>query len=694
MYSTRVIVDDLNPRWHESTGILIRSEHIKAGESLSIELWDSDRLTADDMVGKLEVPIQDLMMEPGKMHSRVSSLTGQESGTEMPGQLYWSVGFFGRTALRPALRTSGKDVNLPSQLKDHPDLQDDKGTIDTAHEDAVVHTPPDPLFPSGIVSIIAHQIVNLEVKDLTGTYGSRKNGKEYSPGMKTGENKQEEGGKLPSAYCTIMLDDQLIYRTRTKALSSKPQFFAGTERFVRDWRSAIVTVAVRDQRQREHDPLLGVVPLKLSEILQTSSEVTRWYPLDGGLGFGQIRVSVLFRSLELSLPPQLLGWEVGTFEFLGETISSTLDKSAKLKFRTGGSTGKLPRKNCTSSETGAVWNTTVGSKQPRKLRLPIKHRYMSPVVIDIYTSSGSRKPNCHAMVWLDKLVDNERTTITIPIWTTDNPQRLTQNYVERPDEHPKLEVREIGTMTFEARFQPGMDHDHDRFATDNDSRETFETWAACRGEGIRGDTVYTEMNPVVDELHKKSVREMRQDPARTDKRMLEEGDEKMYTDKYGMNWRQVFESAREELTEEGCSQSQSHCQHSLGPVEEERHDYSYGCGDENSDTSTFSSDREDTDDSYQHVTSSQYCDPSPPTPSAVEPQAAGSSGKKEPSGPIAAIKNYRANQKDMHRRHRGLMQWKPMRVAAFAKDEAKFGAKKLKGKVSLKGREPDVETEV
>lgn len=34
---------------------------------------------------------------------------------------------------------------------------------------------------------------------------------------------------------------------------------------------------------REHDPILGVVPLKLSEILQTCSQVTRWYPIDGGI---------------------------------------------------------------------------------------------------------------------------------------------------------------------------------------------------------------------------------------------------------------------------------------------------------------------------------------------------------------------------------------------------------------------------
>ena len=74
-----------------------------------------------------------------------------------------------------------------------------------------------------------------------------------------------------------------IYRTRAKVVSSKPIFNAGTERFVRDWRSAIITVTVRDQRHRQHDPILGVVPLKLSDILQTSSQVTRWYPLDGGI---------------------------------------------------------------------------------------------------------------------------------------------------------------------------------------------------------------------------------------------------------------------------------------------------------------------------------------------------------------------------------------------------------------------------
>lgn len=66
-------------------------------------------------------------------------------------------------------------------------------------------------------------------------------------------------------------------------MSSQPIFNAGTERFVRDWRAAIFTITVRDARNREHDPILGVVPLKLTDILNTRSQVTRWYPLDGGI---------------------------------------------------------------------------------------------------------------------------------------------------------------------------------------------------------------------------------------------------------------------------------------------------------------------------------------------------------------------------------------------------------------------------
>lgn len=274
MYCTRVIQDDLNPVFEETCALMITSDLIKADEQLSMELWDSDRSSADDVVGKVELSLQKLIQHPGKMYPQVSQLRGLKAESNMPGELHWEVGFFGKTQFRAALRTDGKDVNLPKELRDKKELQDDKGALDNAEEDAVVHTPPDPLWPSGILSVVVHQIVNLELANTKGSEGGkRKGGKEYEPARDAGEIKEESSKRLPSAYCTILLNDELVYKTRTKVVSSKPIYNAGTERFVRDWKSAIVTVTVRDSRNRQHDPIIGVVPLKISDVLQTASQV-------------------------------------------------------------------------------------------------------------------------------------------------------------------------------------------------------------------------------------------------------------------------------------------------------------------------------------------------------------------------------------------------------------------------------------
>jgi Ca2+-dependent lipid-binding protein len=143
------------------------------------------------------------------MYPQVSKLRSMDEGSKMPGELHWEVGYFGKPQFRPALRTHGKDVNLPDQLKDKKELQDEKGHLDNATEDAVVHTPPDPLWPSGICSVIVHQIVNLEYTNNQGSEGIRK-GREFEPDQPSGENKEEEHKKLPSSYCTILINDELV----------------------------------------------------------------------------------------------------------------------------------------------------------------------------------------------------------------------------------------------------------------------------------------------------------------------------------------------------------------------------------------------------------------------------------------------------------------------------------------------------
>jgi hypothetical protein len=704
MYCTRVITDDLNPIFEETAALLVTPELIKADENLSVELWDSDRHSADDIVGKVELSMQKMIQHPGKMYPQVSKLQGMDEGSEMPGELHWEVGYFGKPKFRPALRTDGKHKALPDNLKDDPALQDEKGVVNNEQDDAVQHTPPDPLWPSGICSIIIHQIVNLELDNIKGTVGSRK-GREYEPAKPYGEVKEEEAGHLPTSYCTILFNDELVYRTRSKAVSSQPIFNAGTERFVRDWRSAIITVTVRDSRNREHDPILGVVPLKLSDILETSSQVTRWYPLDGGIGFGRVRISLLFRSIETRLPPQQLGWDVGTFLFQSERIvAKGYNHHARLRLRTGGSIGKIGRTACHAlgkddnvegDSQGYYWDLSqTKGANGQHIKLPVKYRYRSPVVFEFHVAN-KRKPDAYAVLWLHQLVDNEDTDIDIPIWQLSAPARLTQNYIT-PEMHPETmpgleDIKEIGRLQFKGQFKAGMDESHEAFVSDNDSRETFETWEACVAEGVRTKKVEKELPERVSDLHEKSLLEGRD--------MLKEAspeEKKKWLSKTGTDWSGAFGDDPAKFMANGKKKRE--------PGAEPLLDEDEGTADD-----TFDEDDEDEHDlGVQDARTSNGVNSSPLSSSRKSIDTSGTGGTKESGWTVGTTATEdssqtskskkdinKQNKKTEERKQRGMMQWKPARNLKFAKDEGKIAVRKLKQKLTgdLSGRQPDVETE-
>ncbi|KAJ5899684.1 hypothetical protein N7495_004428 [Penicillium taxi] len=684
MYCTRVICDDLNPIWEETAALLVTPELIKANENLSVELWDSDRNTADDIVGKVELPIREMLQHPGRMYPQISKLQGLDEGSEMPGQLHWEVGYFGKPKLRPELRTDGKQHDLPENLKGNPTFEDDKGVINNDEEDAVAHTPPDPLWPSGILHVVVHQIVNLQLENIKGSDGNRK-GKEYEPAKPFGENTEEEGGNLPTSYCKIMINDQLVYRTRAKAVSSKPIFNAGTERFVRDWRSAVVTVTVRDQRYREHDPILGVVPIKISDLFQTSSQVTRWYPLDGGIGFGRVRISVLLRHVETKLPPNMLGWDVGTFEFQGEkVVAKNYGRVAKIKLRTGGSTNKLSRRSCQLEGNDLVYDTSDESFRDA-LRMPVKHRYRSPVIFEFHIK-GKRGAAAYAIVWLQHLVDNEETEIDIPIWTTKAGARLTQNYITeenwRAKEVPGLQdLEEVGRLQFRCKFSPGIDESHEQFVVDNDSRETFETWEACMAEGVRTRTVSIDIPEEVQAKHEQSLIDGRDvlkqaDPSERRRWIDREGTD--WSGAFGQDPRAYTDGKGRKIAEPGKDKP-AHDPITPPPL----HGLSTSAA--NSPAGHYEGEYDDTDDSTEESELSS------PRLSTFSGGSAGASSSMA-SGSMSS----KANKRTEQRQERGMMQWRPARNALFAKNEAKFALRKLKKKIGagdLTGREPDIETE-
>lgn len=686
-FCTRVIQDDLNPVFEETCGLLVTSDLIKADEQLSMELWDSDRSSADDVVGKVELSIQKLIQHPGKMFPQISKLRGVKADSTMPGELHWEVGFFGKTQFRKALRTHGKDLKLPKELVDKAEFQEEKGTITNEQEDAVVHTPPDPLWPSGILSVVVHQIVGLELANIKGSDGKRK-GKEYEPARpEAGEVKEEQSRKLPSSYCTILVNDDLVYKTRVKVVSSQPIFNAGTEKFIRDWRSSVVTVSVRDSRNRQHDPLIGVVPLKLSDILQTSSESTRWYPLDGGIGFGRIRISILFRSVELRLPPPQLGWDIGTFEFLSEAVTTTgyaPVSKVKLRLRTGGSSASVKRQFSTRDADGLKIDIS-GAQDGKKMRLPVRHRYRSPIFIEFYPA-GSRHADAYAALWLLELVDGEERDFDVPIFKCDNSVRLSQNYITQENyrEIPDTYIEQVGRVKFRGRFSAGTDSDHIRFVSDNDSRETIESWEACYAEGVRQQEVSAEVPPLVQKLHDQSLTQGRDVLAQADDKEKER-----WMAKDGTDWSGAFGQDPKQLMARRAEDQ--------GDGEE------YDDFDEDGDYDDNNDDDDDDDDNPNLGIHDAASEPSHPSEgSDVARQSmdtdttsgSGASQTGSSKNPYKAYKDYKGHSRDLHRKHRGLMQWRPMRNVQFAKDEAKFALRKVTKLGALDGREPDVETEV
>ncbi|CAI9632106.1 hypothetical protein GT037_005752 [Alternaria burnsii] len=714
MYCTRVITDDLNPIWEETAAVLVGPELIKANENLSVELWDSDRHTADDIVGKVEISMQKMIQHPGKMYPQTSKLAGMEADSEMPGELHWEVGYFTKPKFRKEMRTDGKNKSLPDELKDKPELQDEKGVINSEDDDAVMHTPPDPLWPSGICSVVCHQIVNLELENVKGSTNPK--GREYEPAKPYGEGKEETGGDLPNSYCTILFNDELVYRTRAKAVSSQPIFNAGTERFVRDWRSAIITVTVRDQRNREHDPILGVVPLKLSDILETSSQVTRWYPLDGGIGFGRIRISLLFRSIETRLPPQMLGWDVGTFEFRSQRILALgYNHHPKIKLRTGGSTGKLSRTGSHKLQEGDgyYWDLEE-SNGKHNVRLPVKHRYRSPIVFEFHINNH-RKADAYAVIWLQHFIDNEDADINIPIWKTAAPARLTQNYITEENCHkePGLDdLQEVGRLQFRARFKAGTDESHAAFITDNDTRETFETWESCVTEGVRNHKVEKEIPDRVQELHEQSLttgRDILKNASEEEKRKWLAKDGQDWSGAFGDNPKAYMNTKRQKRREPGVEEPLHDRYHPSDNEDNDDSDDDYG---EDSSSSDIGVEDADTVGSAKNMSGgtgggdqsktngqlkSQKTDLSPtedhqPRQSMSTVHTSTTAETDDTSSSKDVNKQ---NKRAEERRHRGLMQWKPARNAKFAKDEAKIGLAKLKKKVTggLDGRQPGVETE-
>lgn len=197
-------------------------------QSTSLWLIKPDRTTADDLLGFLEIPLKGVMSDPAtknRFSQREDGFQDSE-GISYPGKLYWEVGYFEKTGLGEYLSVTedpdfnetkkGIEEETESELRESNLVgksselkQQKKEDLKDRTNDIISASSPNLNWPSGILNIKIEQIVGLE---LDGT---------SKPGVKEEED-DEEAEDLPSAYCTVILNHQKIYKTRTKFKDSKP----------------------------------------------------------------------------------------------------------------------------------------------------------------------------------------------------------------------------------------------------------------------------------------------------------------------------------------------------------------------------------------------------------------------------------------------------------------------------------------
>ena len=488
VWSTRLLLNEMEPWWDETAYVLVTSDELNVDERLRLQLWDSDRMTADDDLGRIEVGLKDLMQRKesnGKMWERTDGFRALTGDKNMPGKLEWSIGYFSKIKiqqdqlerqcydkniknmdqakekvdhicerkLREAMIKEGRHKRDADEL-DQQKAQEMKDMCDAM----IISAPPPDGYPSGIFSIQIHQITGLELENVS---------KKDADKAKEGSDEQEEGEGLPSAYCTVIINHNKIFKTRTKPKNAKPFYNAGTERFIADWHNTEVYVAVRDARVSENDPLLGIVHLPLDEIFKERAQINGFYPLTGGIGYGRIRLSMVWRSVQLQSPDEALQWEHGTVDITSpisaESVPENL-RGIKLKFHTDLGSGKMyPSKDGT-------WNT----KNQSSLKLPVKKKYSSSLAIR-FRNSGVFNDSIpgFAILWLKDLAEGPEHEVELTVWKGDY-ERAAKNALPECGER-------LGTMKFKLKWWNGLGAAHSKWASKDDNvHDVTEVLATAR----------------------------------------------------------------------------------------------------------------------------------------------------------------------------------------------------------------------
>ena len=500
-----------------------------------------------------------------------------------------------QTAERKLREATAQDETKEIEQQKARDFKEREDTL-------IISSPPSTDRPSGILSIQIHHVTGLELEQLNKPRSNREDGSR--------EDEAEEAEDLPSSFATVILNHAKVFKTRVKPKTSKAYYNAACERFIRDWRTTEVILSVRDSRVRENDPLLGVVYLPLAKLFEKRSQLMDSFPIAGGIGYGRARVSMVFRSVELQAPKELLGWDYGTLEISSPITADSLRedlKSLRIKVRAG-----LMRAKMQAGHEG--WAPKHGKKS---VFLAVTRRYSRPLIIEFRKSVlGADSTPAFAVFWLSGIPDEEERTVSIQVWTggKDRLKRATSccEYAGSEDDEKPL-----GSVKVTMKFWRGLSGYH---------------------KGVADKGKDQDMRDVMEALS----------------------------------------------TAEDNKEGESEVGDKNGDSSDSDSSDSADTGRPNGVKSTGQALANGNDDGHPNGLVDK-----------VKSLVDGHNDPDDPSrNPIQQIREYKDNAHRMHRRHRGIMQWKGARTVDWMMTKAIHGKDKFKDSFKHTERGPGVETEV
>ncbi|KAK9764428.1 hypothetical protein K7432_008068, partial [Basidiobolus ranarum] len=320
------------------------------------------------------------------------------------------------------------------------------------------HTP-------GILCIQVHQAIDVEISD---------------PSF-TDQEHPYDHTQPPNPYANIFVNDTKVYKTRTKMHSTAPFWNVSTEQFINDFDNATVRVTVKNEINMEHDPVLGMVLVRLTDVTRKSSmqrkQHTQWFPLKGGIGFGKIRISFLFKPVLLTLPRELCGFEVGTLEVRNIWVQNLTEQFTSHKLNKIGCHLQLNLAPVCEEKIHQPTNISENSIEYNNLnlRFPIHHRYQTGLLLR-FDKRTFKFSNifCATQIWLRNMLDSEWVCLNASIKKFEDEQEGMNMYLEeRDDEWERERERErerdpnsvendsFGDVKVEMRFIPGISTTHE-----------------------------------------------------------------------------------------------------------------------------------------------------------------------------------------------------------------------------------------